>query len=121
MMNEIYLEGLTEEQNEEIIAEVEADESRCYKNDAKSLKRRITQRNEAMSKNEGFLTNKEELSRMKELSKEKKIRLPRVPKPKVKAFLKQKGNKSIRAKLNRDLRQQYVNGYFDEGANDCIA
>lgn len=121
MMKELYTDYLTDEENAEITAEVEADEARCYKNDAKSLKRRITQRNEAISKNEGFLANKEELSRMKELSKEKKIRLPRVPKPKVKAFLKQKGNKVIRAKLNRDLRQQYEEFQSDEDIAGAIA
>lgn len=107
--------------DEEIEFEAMLDEARCEKNDSVLLARRNTQRSEASAKNEGFLENKEELSRMKELSKEKKIRLPRVPKPKVKAFLKQKGNKVIRAKLNRDLRQQYVNGCFDEEANGCIA
>ena len=108
MMNELYLEGLTEEQNAEITAEVEADEARCYKNDVKSLARRRNQREEASSKNEGFFDKK---------GKEKPlVQYGRffVAKPQARSFLKTKRNRAKRAEAKNEFKREYASGELDE-------
>lgn len=104
---ELYQDCLTEEENEEITAEVEADETRCFKNDIKSLARRRNQRRAASYKNEGFLAKKGKKSY-------RQCGTYIIVKPQTKAFIKTKENRAKRAEAKNDFKQKYVTGQFDE-------